>query len=260
MFYALYLVGILGYILSGIGRSPMDFIDRITGIYILAPCILVLLCTKSFSAFGRSFLMAFGKKGASQEQYEESLQTVRMVMFTALLSGGLCFLIGTINSWRSLSIGPRLEEGMVWLLLDTIVAMLSLFYHLLLCLLLLPLPFLLDKQLLLLKAGNGQGGDGSGLQDDDRSGTDGRPQGSDRPQDKGRPGDSRPLNDGSKPQSDDVQPLQCAVVHDLLSAYIQGKTSQETDADIQAHLEDCGSCRDLYRDMRSNALNRTAPH
>lgn len=202
MLYVLYLAGILAYILSGIGWHPTDFIDQITGIYILAPCALVLLCTKSFPAFLRSFRLALSKKDGAQEQYEESLQTVRMVMFAALLSGGLCFLIGTINSWRSLSLGQSLTDRLAWLLLDTTVAMLSLFYPLTLCLLLLPLPFLLKKRLLLLKAEAGQ--------------------------------------------ISDVQPLKCAVVRELLPAYVRGDTSEETDADIQAHLKSCDRCRVTY--------------
>ncbi len=227
MLYVLYLAGILAYILSGIGWHPTDFIDQITGIYILAPCALVLLCTKSFPAFLRSFRLALGKKDVAQEQYEESLQTVRMVMFAALLSGGLCFLIGTINSCRSLSFEQNLTDSMVWLLLDTTVAMLSLFYPLTLCLLLLPLPFLLKKRLLLLKAAAGQ----TGQAGDSRTGQDDRPQ------------------DSSDPQLSDVQPLKCAVVRELLPAYIRDDTSKETDADIQAHLKNCDRCRVTYHKL-----------
>lgn len=238
MFYILYLAGIFAYILSGIGWHPADFIDQLTGIYILAPCALVLLCTKSFPAFLRSFRLALSKKDGAQEQYEESLQTVRMVMFAALLSGGLCFLIGTINSWRSLSLGQSLTDYMAWLLLDTTVAMLSLFYPLTLCLLLLPLPFLLKKRLLLLKAEarqTGQAGDSRTRQDD-------------RPRDDELP-DDRPQDSGD-PQLSDVQPLKCAVVRELLPAYIRGDTSEETDADIQAHLKSCDRCRERYIDMK----------
>ena len=149
MFYIIYLVGILFYLVKGIGYHFTNFIDQITGIYILAPCILMLFCTKSFRAFGRSFLLAFGKKEDSISRCEESLESVQMVMMTIVISGVLCFLIGMINGCRSLSFESA--DSMIWLLLNTTVAMISLFYPMLICLMLLPLPFLLKKHLNVLK-------------------------------------------------------------------------------------------------------------
>ena len=47
-------------------------------------CILVLFCTKSMKAFGRSFLMVMRSKDYESSQYQESLQSVKMVMMIFL--------------------------------------------------------------------------------------------------------------------------------------------------------------------------------
>lgn len=150
MFYALYLVGIVIYLVRGTGGNFSDFADQITGMYILTPCILMLFCTKSFRAFGRGVLFAFGRKEVSLVQCRESLQSVWMMILTAVVSGMLCFFIGMINSCRSLAVGWSSADS-VWLLLDTAVAMLSLFYPMVVCLIFLPVFFLLKRQLIVLQ-------------------------------------------------------------------------------------------------------------
>lgn len=146
MFYTIYLAGILFYLVKGIGYHVTNFVDRTTGLYVLVPCILILFCTKSFRAFGRSFQIVFGKEENSVSRCEESLQSVQMVMLTAVISGVLCFLIGMINGCRMLSMDWSSADGMVWLLLNSTVAMISLFYPALICLILLPVPVLLKKR------------------------------------------------------------------------------------------------------------------
>lgn len=44
--------------------------------------------------------------------------------------------------------------------------------------------------------------------------------------------------------------LDCCVVRDLLPAYLEGLTEEETSAQVRAHLEGCENCRELEKDMR----------
>lgn len=146
MFYLVYLCGIILSLVWGIGeRSFMNFVDMATLELILLPCILALFCTRSCSSFGRAFLFAFGKRGHSLSQYRESLWAVKIVALTASASGSLCFIIGFVNGarsydWSSVDAIPRL-------VMNLSVAILSLFYPALIALLLLPLAFLLNKQI-----------------------------------------------------------------------------------------------------------------
>ncbi|WP_349673786.1 zf-HC2 domain-containing protein [Lacrimispora sp.] len=43
--------------------------------------------------------------------------------------------------------------------------------------------------------------------------------------------------------------MKCSIVKDLLSNYIDGLTSEETDAEIRKHLDNCRECRTLYEEM-----------
>ena len=53
--------------------------------------------------------------------------------------------------------------------------------------------------------------------------------------------------------------LDCCVVRDLLPAYIEDLTEEETAAQVREHLEDCGACQSLERDMRSQVPVEKAP-
>ena len=46
----------------------------------------------------------------------------------------------------------------------------------------------------------------------------------------------------------------CAMVQDLLPAYIEGLTSEETTAVIKAHLETCEECRAMYEAMAGTPI------
>ena len=147
MFYAIYLVGTIIWILMNIGggfRNPINFMDSATAMFILVPCILILVCTRSLKAFGRAFLFAFGHRGDSVAAYKESLLAVKMVIQASGLFGSLGFLIGMYVSIRSLEDFSS-AESLGWILLDLPVAMISFFYLLLIWILLLPICFILKK-------------------------------------------------------------------------------------------------------------------
>lgn len=145
MLYIVYLVSMVIYLLYGIRWDRLlNFYDPVTLEFLVFPCILILFVTGSFAAFARAFLFAFGKREYGLLQCQESFQSVRMVMHTAFVSGGVCFLIGITNAIRT----ADLSENISWLLLDLSVASLSLFYALLVFLILLPVCFLLKKHLI----------------------------------------------------------------------------------------------------------------
>lgn len=131
-----------------------NFVDPITVTFLIVPCILILFCTWSFPAFGRAFSFAFGKKEYSVSQCRESLLAVRMVMRTASVFGGTCFLTGMVNSIRSQNFSSTDSIG--WICLDLSVAVLPLFYALLVCAVLLPVYFMLKKHLTSEKTGAGE--------------------------------------------------------------------------------------------------------
>lgn len=49
--------------------------------------------------------------------------------------------------------------------------------------------------------------------------------------------------------------MKCCIVIDLLPGYIDGLTSEETNEEIEKHLESCTSCRTIYRQMNAGIPN-----
>ena len=147
MFYAVYLLFVLFYLFMGIGGAEkgINFVDQMTLRFVAVPCILMLFCTKSFRAFGRAFLFAFGKRDQEISKYQESAQSVKMVMVTAHVFGMVCFLIGMINAIRFTDWSS--PDCFGWLCMDLSVAVLSLFYPLFICMILLPVFFMLKRHL-----------------------------------------------------------------------------------------------------------------
>lgn len=144
---AAFAFGIAFLLMQGIGyiRNFANFMDGYTLGFVLIPCGLVLLCTGSLKAFGRAFLLAFGKGDNPLISYQESLLAIRMVMSTSCVFGSLGFIIGMTNCIRSTNFS---EPGaFVWLIQGAAVAMISLFYPLLVCVVLLPFYYILRKHI-----------------------------------------------------------------------------------------------------------------
>ena len=47
--------------------------------------------------------------------------------------------------------------------------------------------------------------------------------------------------------------IPCAIIKDLLPLYIDGLTSEETNALVEEHLAECDGCRLTYQVMKDNA-------
>lgn len=141
------ILSIIILLISGIGfqNDLMNYFDSFTLLFVLLPCMWILLYTRSFRAFGRAFLFAVGKRGNSISAYRESLHAVKMVMAISSVFGCLGFIIGMMNCIRTTELSSI--EGFGWVLRSVSVAMLSLFYPLLLCVILIPIYFMLKKHI-----------------------------------------------------------------------------------------------------------------
>ena len=141
------MLGIIILLISGIGfqNSFMNYYDSFTLVFVLLPCLWILFYTKSFRAFGRALLFAVGKRGNSIAAYRESYHAVSMIIAISTVFGCLGFIIGMINCIRSAALSSI--EGIGNVICSLSVAMLSLFYPLLLCVILLPVYFMLKKHI-----------------------------------------------------------------------------------------------------------------
>lgn len=214
MYYLIYLLGVVWFLAKGIGsvQRYLNYVDHITLAFVLGPCVLVLFCTRSFRAFAGGVAYAFRKKEDAVLRIEESLHAVRMVMEMAVVSGILSFLISTVNVFRALAARWTESDGAVLLLLDLSVALLPLFYMLVICMALLPSYYMLKKRL-----------------SDSACGA---------------PGEKKSA--GEAPE----QPLKCVIVRELLQNYADGTTSGETGEDIRKHLQGCSGCRAFLENMK----------
>lgn len=141
------MLGIVILLISGIGfqTSLWNYYDSFTLMFVLLPCVWILFYTKSFKAFGRALLFAAGRRGNSMPAYRESLHAVSMVMVISSVFGCLGFIIGMINCSRSADLSYM--EGIGDVIRCLAVVMLSLFYPLLICVILLPIYFMLKKHI-----------------------------------------------------------------------------------------------------------------
>ncbi|MCI8464721.1 MAG: hypothetical protein HFI63_02495 [Lachnospiraceae bacterium] len=148
MYYAVYVVGMIFYIVYAIGfwGDFRVYADSGTALFILVPCVLLLFCTRSLRAFGRSVLFAFGKRDYGPSECGESFQAVKMTLYAVLVLGVLGFLISMINSIRGWKL-QFLLDGVYDQFQNLAVAMLAPFYALLVCAFLLPIFFILKKHL-----------------------------------------------------------------------------------------------------------------
>lgn len=143
MFYTIYLGGMFlllygaacfGFTAHSLVFIPYQFVnftDLTSFLFISIPCLLVLLCTKSFRAFGRSFLLMFGKKCAIAK---DSLYALVTVMVTAVIAGIIHSIIRILNTAHNMDLEGRLSI----LPNDMLVSLLSPLYALVLCLILFP--------------------------------------------------------------------------------------------------------------------------
>lgn len=149
MYYIIYLAGIILFFFRGMGFSNLsNFRDSTTMIFLLIPCLLMLFCTKSLKSFGECFLLPFGKRNYSLLQYKRCLQSLKIVVSTSFISGLICFMISIVNMLKFYGLSDSSEPLLVQVGLDMSVAILPLYYVLVICILLLPLHFMLKQDMM----------------------------------------------------------------------------------------------------------------
>lgn len=53
--------------------------------------------------------------------------------------------------------------------------------------------------------------------------------------------------------------MNCDIIRDLLSNYVEGLTSEETNEEIREHLEKCEDCRKIYEEMTAELALESTP-
>lgn len=116
----------------------LNLVDLPSILYVLAFCLLSLLCTRSFRAFGRAFRVTLPDSGLTATQCRESATAVRLVSAASLAAGGLSFFGALIQI--------LCRQDIAATSLPINLACIVLYYSLLLNLLLLPVYVALTKQ------------------------------------------------------------------------------------------------------------------
>lgn len=143
--YLIYLLGTFVLLFIGVTASFIDgqvhidfaqianYCDLSTFLFILIFCLLILLCTKSFKDFGTAFLLMSRNRKSTTEQYQRCYHAVKAVAITSIAAGGLRIVYTLVNLFRSM-------DGSVVSLVGyaTITSLLSVFYPLVICILLIP--------------------------------------------------------------------------------------------------------------------------
>ena len=50
--------------------------------------------------------------------------------------------------------------------------------------------------------------------------------------------------------------IPCEIIRDLMPMYADGLTSETTNREIRVHLEECGTCREMYERMKADMEGR----
>lgn len=123
MRYLIYLTGLTICVICGISwHNICNFMDMFSFEFVVLPCILVLLTTGYWKGFIKAFVHIFDK-----------------VCLSSLIFGGLGIMTGLINTLHSLNIEPSFVGASVS------VALIPMFYTLIINAILLPLYFELKK-------------------------------------------------------------------------------------------------------------------
>lgn len=140
MRYLIYLTGLTICVICGISwHNICNFIDMFSFEFVVLPCILVLLTTGYWKGFIKAFVYIFDKERRSKDGVKESVKAVRLVCLSSLIFGGLGVMTGLINTLHSLNIEPSFVGASVS------VALIPIFYTLIINAILLPLYFELKK-------------------------------------------------------------------------------------------------------------------
>lgn len=135
------ILGVLFLVKYGIGSKACFFIDSTSMGFILIPCLLILLCTGYWRGFLKSFVYLIKRDHCTAEMIRDSANALKLVCRSSLIWGSIGSTISTVNLMRRHMIDP----GFAALCGDISVAMLPLFYSLVINAILMPLYFELHR-------------------------------------------------------------------------------------------------------------------
>mgnify|MGYP002508013710 FL=1 len=137
------ILGVLFIVRYGIGGRTWYFIDHISMEFILIPCLLVLLCTGYWRGFLRAFVCIIKRDNCTQEMIRNSADALKLVCRSSLIWGSIGFTISMVNLLRKSMPDPEFSAPELWG--DISVALLPLFYGLVINALLVPLYFEINR-------------------------------------------------------------------------------------------------------------------
>lgn len=137
------ILGVLFIVKYGIGSKTWYFLDQISMEFILIPCLLVLLCTGYWRGFLKAFIYIIKRDNCTAEMIKDSKNALKLVCSSSFTWGSIGFTISMVNLLRnsvldSGSAAPALRA-------DISVALLPLFYALIINAVLVPLYFELNR-------------------------------------------------------------------------------------------------------------------
>lgn len=137
------ILGVLFIVKYGIGSGTWYFIDPTGMEFVLIPCLLVLLCTGYWRGFLKTFVYIIKKDSCTAEMIRNSANALKLVCRSSLIWGSIGFTISMVNLMRNHMLDP--EFAAPTLCGDISVALLSLFYALVINAVLVPLYFELNR-------------------------------------------------------------------------------------------------------------------
>ena len=135
------ILGVLFIVKYGIGSRTWYFVDAISMEFILIPCLLILLCTGYWRSFLKAFVYLIKRDYCTAEMIKDSANALKLVCRSSLIWGSIGFMISTVNLMRRHMLDPEFAA----LCGDISVALLPLFYSLVINAVLMPLYFELNR-------------------------------------------------------------------------------------------------------------------
>ncbi len=135
------ILGVSFIVKYGIGSRACYFVDFISMEFILIPCLLILLCTGYWRSFLKAFVYLIKRDYCTAEMIKDSANALKLVCRSSLIWGSIGFTISTVNLMRRHMSDP----GFAALCGDISVALLPLFYSLVINAVLMPLYFELNR-------------------------------------------------------------------------------------------------------------------
>ncbi len=135
------ILGVLFIVQYGIGSRTSYFVDSISMGFILIPSLLMLLCTGYWRGFLNAFVYLIKRNHCPAEMIRDGANALKLVCRSSLLWGSIGFIISMVNLMRRHMPDPEFGA----LCGDISVALLPLFYSLVINAVLMPLYFELNR-------------------------------------------------------------------------------------------------------------------